>query len=172
MTFPYTQATGRRTTRRSAHLGFRYLEIPGAGEAIDGRDVTAVVVHDRRTRPDGEATFTSSDATLDAVVDLMQRSALYSVQETFVDTPTREKGQFLGDAVNISYALMASQARAGRHAAGDPRVHADPGAVLDARATTSDATTPSTPTATASGTSPTTPRCSCRLGLALLPRDR
>ena len=39
----------------------------------------------------------------------MQRSARYSVQETFVDTPTREQGQFLHDAVNISYALMASQ---------------------------------------------------------------
>jgi hypothetical protein len=36
----------------------------------------------------------------------MQRSAIYSSQETFVDTPTREKGQFLGDTIDISYATM------------------------------------------------------------------
>jgi alpha-L-rhamnosidase len=36
----------------------------------------------------------------------MQRSALYSAQQQFLDTPTREKGQFLGDAVNESYATL------------------------------------------------------------------
>ena len=41
--------------------------------------------------------------------DLMERSSSYSVQETFVDTPTREQGQFLHDTVNISYGLMASR---------------------------------------------------------------
>lgn len=44
---------------------------------------------------------------LDAVFTLLRDSALYGAQEQFVDTPTREKGQFLGDAVNISYATMA-----------------------------------------------------------------
>ena len=38
----------------------------------------------------------------------MSRSLEYSVQETFVDTPTREQGQFLHDTVNISYGLMAT----------------------------------------------------------------
>ncbi|KAA1425468.1 Bacterial alpha-L-rhamnosidase [Mumia zhuanghuii] len=105
MVYPYTQVDGEQSFEAFTHLGFRYLEIPAAGEEIDRRDVSAVVVH--TTVPEGqEATFDSDDETLDAVWDMMQRSALYSVQEAFVDTPTREKGQFLGDAANISYATM------------------------------------------------------------------
>ena len=36
----------------------------------------------------------------------MQHSAIHSSEETFLDTPTREKGQFTGDTVDISYATM------------------------------------------------------------------
>ena len=104
MAFPYVQADGRQTYEAFTHLGFRYLEVPSAGERVGKDDVSAVLVH---TRTEGlEARFDSSDDTLDAVWDMMQRSALWSVQEAFVDTPTREKGQFLGDAANISYATM------------------------------------------------------------------
>ncbi|WP_199433215.1 family 78 glycoside hydrolase catalytic domain [Qaidamihabitans albus] len=105
MDFPYTQADGPQDYRAFTHLGFRYLEIPGAGEGIALDDVSAVVVH--TAVPAGrQAAFRSSDHTLNEVWDMMQRSALYSVQEQFVDTPTREKGQFLGDAAAISYATM------------------------------------------------------------------
>jgi alpha-L-rhamnosidase len=107
MSFPYTQKDGKQQFRAFTHLGFRYLEIPGAGEDLARKDVSAVVVHTDVPR-DREATFDSSDKTLDAVWDLMRRSALYSVQEAFVDTPTREKGQFLGDAADISYATMGA----------------------------------------------------------------
>ncbi|MGQ5264508.1 family 78 glycoside hydrolase catalytic domain [Micromonospora sp. ZYX-F-536] len=107
MAFPYLQKDGAQEYRAFTHLGFRYLEIPGAGETISARDVSAVVVH--TDVPAGrQASFSSSDATLDAVWTMMKRSAIYSVQEAFVDTPTREKGQFLGDAANISYATMAA----------------------------------------------------------------
>jgi alpha-L-rhamnosidase len=107
MSFPYVQKDGPQEFRAFTHLGFRYLEIPNAGERITLDDVGAVVVH--TDVPAGrEATFASSDQTLDAVWRMMKRSALYSVQEAFVDTPTREKGQFLGDAANISYATMAA----------------------------------------------------------------
>jgi alpha-L-rhamnosidase len=85
------------------HLGFRYLELPGV-EAADVSRIGAVVVHGRHF---GEGSFSSSDPTLNAVFTLLRDSALYGVQEQFVDTPTREKGQFLADAVNISYATMA-----------------------------------------------------------------
>ncbi|WP_206515666.1 family 78 glycoside hydrolase catalytic domain [Georgenia faecalis] len=105
MTFPYTQVDGPQEFRAFTHLGFRYLELPGVGEDIALEDVSAVVVHTEL--PEREhATFASSDETLDEVWDLMVRSARYSVQEAFVDTPTREKGQFLGDFVAISYATM------------------------------------------------------------------
>ncbi|HET6668369.1 MAG TPA: family 78 glycoside hydrolase catalytic domain [Intrasporangium sp.] len=105
MSFPYVQDDGEQTYEAFTHLGFRYLEVPNAGEEIALEDVRAVVVH--TAVPEGQrAEFDSSDPTLDAVWDMMQRSAIYSVQEEFVDTPTREKGQFLGDAANISYATM------------------------------------------------------------------
>ncbi|WP_435771481.1 family 78 glycoside hydrolase catalytic domain [Nocardioides sp. SYSU DS0651] len=107
MSFPYTQHAGAQDYRAFGHLGFRYLEIPGAEEQITVDDVTATIVH--TTYPEsGAATFDSSDETLDQVWELMQRSLRYSVQETFVDTPTREQGQFLHDTVNISYGLMAT----------------------------------------------------------------
>lgn len=105
MNYPYTQVDGSQNYRAFTHLGFRYLEIPAAGEEIALEDVSAVVVH--TSVPEGrQASFDSSDETLNAVWDMMQRSALYSVQEQFVDTPTREKGQFLGDAASISYSTM------------------------------------------------------------------
>lgn len=107
MTWPYTQADGAQDFEAFGHLGFRYLEIPGAGEEITTEDVSATVIH-TEVPEDGASTFSSSDETLDAVYDLMQRSLLYSVQETFVDTPTREQGQFLHDTVNISHGLMTS----------------------------------------------------------------
>ncbi len=107
MRFLYTQAEGEQTYDAFEHLGFRYLEIPDAGEEITADDVSATIVHTTVPKQ-GTARFTSSDETLNDVFDLMYDSALYSVQEQFVDTPTREKGQFLGDAVNISYALMAT----------------------------------------------------------------
>lgn len=107
MSFPYTQRDGAQDYRAFGHLGFRYLEIPGADEEITVDDVSATVVH--TAYPEGAAaTFESSDPTLDAVWDLMERSLEYSVQETFVDTPTREQGQFLHDTVNISVGLMAT----------------------------------------------------------------
>ncbi|PRX51397.1 alpha-L-rhamnosidase [Prauserella shujinwangii] len=105
MDFPYIQAEGPQHYRAFTHLGFRYLEIPGAGEDIDREDVSAILVH--TAVPEGrQASFTSANETLNEVWELLQRSALYSVQEQFVDTPTREKAQFLGDAANISYATM------------------------------------------------------------------
>ncbi|WLQ07242.1 family 78 glycoside hydrolase catalytic domain [Arthrobacter oryzae] len=103
MSFPYTQADGPQRYEAAVHLGFRYLEVPG----IPADEITAagaVVVHSGHSR---EGSFSSSDPVLDAVFTLLRDSALYGAQEQFVDTPTREKGQFLGDAVNISYATMA-----------------------------------------------------------------
>lgn len=103
MSFPYTQASGPQQYRASVHLGFRYLELPGVDAAEVSR-VGAATVH--ASHP-AEGCFSSSDPTLDAVFGLLRDSALHGVQEQFVDTPTREKGQFLADAANISYATMA-----------------------------------------------------------------
>ncbi|SEI40177.1 alpha-L-rhamnosidase [Arthrobacter sp. yr096] len=103
MSFPYTQANGPQRYEAAVHLGFRYLEFPGM-DLADLGEVGATVIH--ADHPE-EGSFRSSDHTLNRVFTLLRDSALLGVQEQFVDTPTREKGQFLGDAVNISYATMA-----------------------------------------------------------------
>jgi alpha-L-rhamnosidase len=103
MSFPYTQAEGPQRYEAAVHLGFRYVEFPGL-DLADLGEVGATVVHAQHP---AEGSFRSSDATLNRVFKLLRDSALLGVQEQFVDTPTREKGQFLGDAVNISYATMA-----------------------------------------------------------------
>lgn len=103
MAFPYTQKDGPQRYEAAVHLGFRYLEFPGVGIEDLGA-VGATVIHAEHP---AEGSFHSSDATLNRVFTLLRDSALLGVQEQFVDTPTREKGQFLGDAVNISYATMA-----------------------------------------------------------------
>lgn len=83
------------------HLGFRYLEVEGPRPA----QLDAAVVH--AAHP-AEAVVETSDPQLNRVLRLLQDAALHGVQERFVDTPTREKGQFLADAANISYATMAA----------------------------------------------------------------
>ena len=99
-----------------------------------------------------EGSFHSSDHTLNRVFTLLRDSALLGVQEQFVDTPTREKGQFLGDAANISYATMALfgerhfTAKALREFAGSANA-------TGIRHKSEGATTLSIPTATASATS-------------------
>lgn len=103
MSFPYTQIEGPQRYEAAVHLGFRYLEIPGV-ELADLGTVGATVIHAEHPE---EGSFHSSDHTLNRVFTLLRDSALLGVQEQFVDTPTREKGQFLGDAANISYATMA-----------------------------------------------------------------
>ncbi len=103
MSFPYTQVDGTQRYEAAVHLGFRYLEMPGV-EIADLGAVGATVIH--ADHP-AEGSFHSSDHTLNRVFTLLRDSALLGVQEQFVDTPTREKGQFLGDAANISYATMA-----------------------------------------------------------------
>jgi alpha-L-rhamnosidase len=52
------------------------------------------------------ATFTSGNRMLDAVWRLNAHSCLYCSQEQFIDTPTREKGQFTWDAANESEGVM------------------------------------------------------------------
>ncbi|MFF5262733.1 family 78 glycoside hydrolase catalytic domain [Actinomadura viridis] len=106
LSYGYTQRDGDQTFRAFTYEGFRYFEIaPGGG--AEPEDISAVVQHTdvdlART-----ARLKTSDAGVDAVYDLMRRSALYGSQSQFLDTPTREKGQFLGDAADISLATMAA----------------------------------------------------------------
>ncbi|WP_433185882.1 family 78 glycoside hydrolase catalytic domain [Actinoallomurus sp. CA-150999] len=101
LTYRYTERAGDQTVRYYTYEGFRYLQI-NADVAAD--DISAIVQH---TDVPSRARLHTSNSGVDAAYDLMQRSALYDSQEQFLDTPTREKGQFLGDSVDVSLATMS-----------------------------------------------------------------
>ncbi|SFL33947.1 alpha-L-rhamnosidase [Halogranum rubrum] len=101
MRYAYLQRDGEQTFRPFNYLGFRYLQIDDPGEHLSLEQVSMVARHNEVPNPTA-GTFESSNETVDDVVELARHSALYGCQEQFVDTPTREKGQFLMDAFNIS----------------------------------------------------------------------
>ncbi|HXM54396.1 MAG TPA: family 78 glycoside hydrolase catalytic domain, partial [Candidatus Dormibacteraeota bacterium] len=105
LSYGYVQRDGEQTFRAFDHLGFRYFQVDDPGESLDSGAIAAVEQHTDVDRSQA-ATFSCSDDTLTAVFDLAMRSALVCAQWQFLDTPTREKGQFLADAVNLSRALM------------------------------------------------------------------
>ncbi len=106
MSYSYIErGGGPETFRPFDYLGFRYLQIDDPGEALTTNDIVALTRHD--AVPDENAgTFTSSDKTVNAVFDLGRHSSLFTMQEQFVDTPTREKGPWLGDGANESQTAM------------------------------------------------------------------
>lgn len=122
LTFPYTQTAGAQTTDFFVGEGFRYLQISDPGETLSAAQISVEASAEDADVSTGvytggnqgsaksahQATFTSSDSTLDDVFSMMQRSALYSGQEEFNDSPDRQDGQFLGDAVDESQATMES----------------------------------------------------------------
>jgi alpha-L-rhamnosidase len=89
------------------YLGFRYLQIDNPGETLVPSDVVALTRH--TAVPDEHAaTFSSSDPTIDAIFELGRHSSLFTAQEQFIDTPTREKGPWLWDGFNESVTAMAA----------------------------------------------------------------
>jgi hypothetical protein len=105
--FHYTETTGAQTTTFFVGQGFRYLQITGAQEPLSAAQIWVDATH-QDSPADHAATFHSSNPMLDVVFALMQRSALYAGQQSFNDSPDRQDGQFLGDAVNESFATMES----------------------------------------------------------------
>ena len=87
------------------YLGFRYLQIDNPGQRLEPGQVAAMARHTAMPAVP-MATFSPGNRMLDAVWRLNARSCLYCSQEQFVDTPTREKGQFTWDAANESEAIM------------------------------------------------------------------
>ncbi|MFC6907077.1 family 78 glycoside hydrolase catalytic domain [Halalkalicoccus tibetensis] len=105
MRYEYTQRDGEQVFRPFLYLGYRYFQIEDPGEELEKDQVQAFARWN--DVPDTHAaTFESSNEMLNDVWELSRRSLQYASQEQFVDTPTREKGQFLGDAYNISWATM------------------------------------------------------------------
>jgi alpha-L-rhamnosidase len=108
MSYSYIERGGTEEFHPFDYLGFRYLEIDDPGEALTPKDL---IVFARHTDIDGDGDpveFISSDPTINAIYELGGHSALYTAQEQFIDTPTREKGSWLWDGFNESETTMAA----------------------------------------------------------------
>ena len=97
--------TGRRHSRPSRTSASATFRSTTPVRPSDAGQVVAIARHAAMPAVP-MATFTTDDRTLDAVWKLNARSCLYCCHEQFVDTPTREKAQFLWDAANESEAVM------------------------------------------------------------------
>ncbi|MCU1464721.1 MAG: alpha-L-rhamnosidase domain protein [Actinomycetia bacterium] len=107
MHWDFDERAGAQEFRPFGYLGFRYLEVVGAAEPLTTVDVTVAARH-ANVPDEHAATFHTSNPGIDAVWNLARHTALYDTQEQFLDTPTREKGPFLGDSYDVSQATMAA----------------------------------------------------------------
>ena len=107
MRYSYVQRGGAETFRAFDYLGFRYLQIDDPGESLTTADVVALTKH-VAVPNEHASTFASSSPTVDAVFELGRHSALFCMQEQFVDTPTREKGSWLWDGRNESMTAVVA----------------------------------------------------------------
>ena len=80
----------------NVYLGLRYLQVENSPNVLTKNNVHFIERHYELTNE--PATFKSSNSMLNDVWDLMVHSLKVGSQEGFVDTPTREKGTFLGDS--------------------------------------------------------------------------
>ena len=88
------------------YLGIRYLQIENSPSAITIDNVSFIFRHFELDP--SRSSFSSSNTMLNKVWDLMIHSLLVGAQEGFVDTPTREKGSFLGDGWSQAVPAMST----------------------------------------------------------------
>ncbi|MCU6710238.1 glycoside hydrolase family 78 protein [Paenibacillus sp. J5C_2022] len=85
------------------YKAFRYVEIIAEpGVIVDQSSMAAIVRH----YPFDEAacSFESSSELLDNIWNICKNGVKYGSQENYVDCPSREKGQYLGDNTIITHA--------------------------------------------------------------------
>jgi hypothetical protein len=101
------------------YKGFRYVEIVGATGAVQQESIAAIVRH--YPFPEEACRFRSDDPLLQGIWDMCRNAVKYGAQEHFVDCPTREKGQYLGDntITATAHALLTGDLRLYRKALSD-----------------------------------------------------
>lgn len=78
------------------YKAFRYVEVVGPAEALRPESFKAIVRH--YPFRDDACVFQSSNPLLNDIWEICKNGVKFGAQEVFVDCPTREKGQYLGDA--------------------------------------------------------------------------
>ena len=106
MDYEYTLRGGEEIFLPFWYLGFRYLEVENAPPTFDGRSISMIVRHHKVDTT--LSSFECSDPIINNTWHMAKRSAKLSSHEHFVDNPTREQGQFMGDGYTVSVAAMKS----------------------------------------------------------------
>ena len=94
------------TFKPMVYMGMRYLQVTGSPNELTQENVNFTSRYFEVD--DTRSSFESSDEMLNKVWRLMKHSLKVGTQESFVDTPTREKGGFLGDSWSIGVSSMAA----------------------------------------------------------------
>ena len=86
------------------YKAFRYAEVRGPEQALIPESFRAVVRH--YPLDDESCAFRCSEERVNAIFELCKNGVRYGSQEHYVDCPSREKGQYLGDNTVIGHAHM------------------------------------------------------------------
>ncbi|WP_420888781.1 family 78 glycoside hydrolase catalytic domain [Cohnella candidum] len=97
----WTLSGGDDTLEPFEYKAFRYVEVIGPASAIRPDSFAAIVRH---YPLDEEAcVFESEDTLLQRIWDISKLGVQLCAQENYVDCPSREKGQYLGDNTVIGH---------------------------------------------------------------------
>jgi alpha-L-rhamnosidase len=88
------------------YLGMRYFQVDNSPNALNTENVKFICRHFELDP--SRSSFNSSNDMLNQVWNLMKHSLTLGTQDSFVDTPTREKGGFLGDSWSIAVPDMTT----------------------------------------------------------------
>lgn len=100
----WTLSGNRDTLRQYEYKAFRYVEVLGLPGTIDVNSFAAMVRH--YPLDEQAMTFESNNELLNQIWSICKKGVQFSAQENFVDCPSREKGQYLGDNTVIGHSHM------------------------------------------------------------------
>jgi len=106
MSYTFVFKGGNETFQPYVYLGMRYIQVLNSPDVLTPDNCKFITRH--YELDPGRSEFHTSDQMLQNVWNLMKHSLILGSQESFVDTPTREKGGFLGDSWSIGVPSMTT----------------------------------------------------------------
>lgn len=91
----WTLSRGKDRLEHYDYKAFRYVQIISPPNAVHPESFSAVVRH--YPFDEDKTNFSSSNQLLNRIWIICKNSVKYGTQEAYLDCPTREKGQYLGD---------------------------------------------------------------------------
>ena len=86
------------------YMAFRYIEIVDPDNKVDPDSIRTAVRH--YPMADGVGIFRSESPLADGIFNICRRGVMLGAQEAFLDCPSREKGQYLGDGTITAHAHL------------------------------------------------------------------